>query len=313
MTTFQELFALAFVVGVVSVYVLATSFLLRGFARRRAGRRQELTPVGTWGHRVIFALALAGLPCIAYAYFVEPYWLEVTHVRVTSAKLSLGTGPIRIVFLSDLHSDPAPRLEEKLPAVVAAERPDLILFGGDCINSPAGLPVFRRCMSELAGIAPTFAVRGNVDVWHGDELDLFDGTGVRELKAETVTLELRGAHVWLAGVPVGSEASIDRVLTQVPAQACSIFLYHYPDETGRAAAHAVDLYLAGHTHGGQVALPFYGALLTLSKSGKKYEAGLYRVRDTWVYVTRGIGMEGGAPRVRFLARPEVTVLDVTPP
>jgi predicted MPP superfamily phosphohydrolase len=62
-----------------------------------------------------------------------------------------------------------------------------------------------------------------------------------------------------------------------------------------------------------VALPFYGALFTLSKSGKKYEAGLYRVKDTWLYVNRGIGMEGGTLRVRFCARPEVTVLKLTPP
>jgi hypothetical protein len=76
----------------------------------------------------------------------------------------------------------------------------------------------------------------------------------------------------------------------------------------------VDLYCAGHTHGGQVALPLYGALITFSKYGKKYEAGLYREGETWLYVNRGIGMEGGStPRVRFWAPPEVTVIEVSPP
>jgi predicted MPP superfamily phosphohydrolase len=60
-------------------------------------------------------------------------------------------------------------------------------------------------------------------------------------------------------------------------------------------------------------VPFYGALITFSRYDKKYEAGLYRAGATTLYVNRGIGMEGGRPpRVRFLARPEITVIDVTP-
>ena len=79
------------------------------------------------------------------------------------------------------------------------------------------------------------------------------------------------------------------------------------------ARHHVDLFLAGHTHGGQVALPFYGAIVTFSRFGKRFEAGLHRVANTWLYVNRGLGMEGGpAPRVRFCARPEVSVLEVWP-
>ena len=86
-----------------------------------------------------------------------------------------------------------------------------------------------------------------------------------------------------------------------------------PSGVNAAAENGADLCLAGHIHGGQVRLPWYGAIVTLSKTGKKYEAGLYRVKDTWLYVNRGIGMEGScAPRVRFNCRPEVTVLDMVP-
>jgi len=75
----------------------------------------------------------------------------------------------------------------------------------------------------------------------------------------------------------------------------------------------VDVYLCGHTHGGQIALPFYGALTTLSKHGKKYEAGLYHEGNTRLYVNRGIGLEGGkAPPMRFFARPEITVFEIGP-
>ena len=75
----------------------------------------------------------------------------------------------------------------------------------------------------------------------------------------------------------------------------------------------VDLMLAGHVHGGQVALPFYGALMTLSRHGKRFEQGLYELPGMNLYVNRGIGMEGGsAPRVRFASRPEITLFLVHP-
>jgi hypothetical protein len=73
------------------------------------------------------------------------------------------------------------------------------------------------------------------------------------------------------------------------------------------------LYLCGHTHGGQVALPFYGAIITLTKYGKKYEAGMYEVGDSLLYVNRGLGLDSRwLPKVRFFARPEIAVFDILP-
>jgi predicted MPP superfamily phosphohydrolase len=128
-----------------------------------------------------------------------------------------------------------------------------------------------------------------------------------------VKLEVRGFPIWVAGIAVENEGNLEKSLNSVPSDAFKLVLYHYPDLIKEVAALHVDLYCAGHTHGGQVALPFYGALITLSKYGKKYEAGLYREGQTLLYVNRGIGMEGGpAPRVRFCARPEVTVIEISP-
>jgi predicted MPP superfamily phosphohydrolase len=73
----------------------------------------------------------------------------------------------------------------------------------------------------------------------------------------------------------------------------------------------VDLFLCGHTHGGQVCLPFWGAVITLSKYHKKYERGLFDVEGVPMVVSRGVGSGGGGvPHVRFLARPEVGVIDL---
>jgi uncharacterized protein len=301
---------LLFVGVVATIYVLAARILvLRWFGQTRLlrGRRS------IWFQRLILLLAALGTACVAYGFLVEPYWLEVTHVRITSSRLRAGSRPIRIVHISDIHSDPKLRLEGRLPEVIAREQPDLILFTGDSINAPEGLPVFRSCLTKIGVIAPTFAVRGNWDSWFWSGLDLFGRTGARELRSEAVRVDVRGTPLWVAGVPVESEAEIARVLDTIPPGALSVFLHHYPDEIMQVSKWPVDLYCAGHIHGGQIALPFYGALVTLSRFGKRFEAGLYRVGETWLYVNRGIGMEGGsAPRVRFCARPEVTVIEIHP-
>ncbi|HZH29626.1 MAG TPA: metallophosphoesterase [Pyrinomonadaceae bacterium] len=308
----EDFVLLLFLASVAGVYLLAALAVARGILRR-FGRLAAPAGYQLRLHRIVIALAVVGVLCMAYGYFIEPYWLSVTRVRVASAKLPPGTRPIRLVHISDLHSDPQARLEEQLPDAIAAERPDLIVFTGDSINSPAGLPVLRNCLTRLARIAPTFVVKGNWDASFWRAENLFAGTGVRELKNEAVRFDAGGVSLWIAGVPVGGEHRLDETLDALPPEAFKVFLYHYPDLINEVAAKKIDLYCAGHTHGGQVALPLYGALVTLSKFGKRYEAGLYRVGETTLYVNRGMGMEGGAaPRVRFWARPEVTVIEIAP-
>ena len=293
-----------FISAIALVYMAALVFGVRALLRRPVGRKLR------WARRIVLSLAVLGVGCFVYAWRVEPYRLEVTHTRVATAKL---TRSVRIVHISDVHSDPERRLEDRLPDVIAGEHPDVIVFTGDAINEPRGLEHFRTLMKQLAAIAPTYAVRGNWDVWYWSQLDLFGGTGVVELTNLAARAPLQGAEVWIAGVPVGDERNIPRVLATVPATAVSVLLFHYPDEIEQASALGTDLYLAGHTHGGQVALPWYGALITYSRFDKRFEAGRYQVGPTTLYVSRGVGMEGGpAPRIRFCARPEVSVIDLVP-
>ncbi|MEZ0229994.1 MAG: metallophosphoesterase [Planctomycetota bacterium] len=297
-----------FVFAVLAVYGFAAWSLVLA-ARKKALSKPR---------KVVIALAGIGTLCVVYGFLVEPYWLETTHVAVSSKRL---VKPLRIAHLSDIHCDEKPRLEESLPDKVAAEKPDLIVFTGDSANEKAGIPNLRRLLSRLAAIAPTFVVRGNWDVgghklgWQDDReidarRDMFDGTGVRVLDGEAASLR---SDVWVAGISVFRHDLIAPTLARVPKDACTVFLCHWPDEIEEVAQLGADLYLAGHTHGGQVALPFYGALVTFSRYGKRYEAGLYQVGETALYVNRGIGMDGlGAPRVRFCARPELAIIEVRP-
>ncbi len=312
---------LLFVCAVAAVYLFAACALVRA-ALRRFGFMEGPTRGALIAERGSLVLAGVGLLCFAYGYFVEPYWPQVTHVRIESAKLKGAQRPVRVVHISDLHCDPTTRLEERLPDIVAAERPDLIVFTGDSLNSPEGLPVLRKLLPRLAAVAPTYAVRGNWDTAYWRREELFGGTGVKEQRKEAARVDVAGTSLWVAGAPFaslaeppeGERTGIENMLRDAPPDAFTLFLYHTPDLILEAAAtNRVDLYCAGHTHGGQVALPLYGALVTLSKFGKKYESGLHREGGTWLYVTRGVGMEGGpAPRVRFFARPEVTVIELAP-
>lgn len=307
-----EKIRIAIFVGCIAAVYLATGILLARRARRWL--RPSARPAGrfeVWVSYVVFSLAVMGLFCFAYGYFVEPYQLDVTHVRIASPKIPRGTRPIRIVEISDLHSDPKVRLENRLPKVIAAQKPDLIFFAGDTINSVQGLPIFKKCLTQIARLAPTYVVRGNWDVDLWSKLDLFGGTGAHELNGNAVRVEVAGAQLWLVGAPARHEDRIWPALKKVPPGAFTLCLLHYPDEIYQVAKHNVDLYLAGHTHGGQVALPFYGALATDSIFDKRFESGLYKVHHTWLYVNRGIGMEGHfAPRVRFCATPEVTDIEL---
>ena len=283
--------------------------IIRGF--RRSGRAKSRMYI--WLRRIVLPLAGAGVLCMAYAYFIEPYWLEVTRLRVDAPGLAGATRPIRIVHISDLQCDEKVRLEEDIPPAVAALKPDIICFTGDAVNSLAALTNFRICMARLTKIAPVYAVRGNWDTgWKICE-KLFADTGVNLLEGQAVKVNIAGVELCIAGAPDRSPAALKAALNEAGGD-YSILLYHRPDEIYYAAERKVDLYLAGHTHGGQVALPFYGAMITLSRYGKRFEAGHYRVGDTDMYVSRGIGMEGrGAPRVRFFARPEVTLIELVPP
>ena len=309
MLTYDQIPALFFVAFVAVVYWLAARNLIV-MALGRAGRAKVSSKrSAVYLRRTVFSLALIGLLCFAYGYFVEPYWPEVTHVELRTPKFAGTERTVRIAHISDLHSDPRARLEDRLPSLISEQKPDLILFSGDAVNSPDGIPVFRECLRQIAKIAPTYVVKGNWDL-SNSSADLYGNTGVHELTGEAATVDVRGARVWVNGAGVDRASRIPAILAEAPADAFTIFLYHYPDEI-YAAADKVDLYSAGHTHGGQVALPFWGALVTLSRYGKRFESGLFKVGQTYLYVNRGVGMEGDlAPRVRFWARPEITIYEI---
>ncbi len=256
---------------------------------------------------LLMMLSGLGIACITYGFF-EPYELEQTSLHLSSKKLSRGSN-IRIALISDLHCDGQLRTEEKLIKAISESHPDLIFFTGDATNGRKGLELFRKTMTSLAKIAPVFACDGNHDTYSDmSSNERYENTGVKFLNCSAAVLAIRKNLIWVGGVSVDNLSCIDRTLETSPPDSFRAFLFHYPEGIEVAAKYGVDLCCAGHTHGGQVRLPFYGALITMAQSGKKYEWGHYVLEKTDAYVNRGIGMT--ALPIRFLAPPELTIIDV---
>ena len=270
--------------------------------------------------------AHAGLSLgIAYACFYEANVLRTRRVRVEAPGWG---GRLRIVHLSDLHIERLTRRDAAVPARVRAARPDLLLLTGDYINADwrdaAGHAALHAVLGAL-GAVPTrygaFAVLGNVDRSAATR-QAFAGTGIRLLDNTVARLDVAGQPVELLGVGCRQEgryryarAALARTLAQAgppPPGTLRILLHHMPDLAAEAAAAQVDLYLCGHTHGGQIRLPGLGALFTSSRYGRRYDRGLHRLpHGGAIYTSSGIGLEGlGLPRARVACPPEVAVLEV---
>ena len=306
----ERISLLLFLLVVTSIYVLEL-FLILTFIITKLGHRQTTNILWCKPAIVIHLLAVAGIICFLYGYFIEPYWIEVKVVPIQTDKLKKTS--FRIVQISDLHCDKKERNERRIVELINQMEPDVIVFTGDAINTASALPRFKDTMRDLKAHLAKLAVHGNVDVRRWKNLGLFADTGFELLDQKTVVLRKDGERICVSGLTCQNPSAFRNLLQSVPDGQYSVFLYHYPGLIEDLEGLNVDLYLCGHTHGGQVALPLYGALITLSKYGKKYESGMYTVGDTILYVNRGIGLEGSsAPKVRFFARPEITVFDIGP-
>lgn len=250
----------------------------------------------------------------AYAFGWERNVPEVVHLAVQMPDLPKPFIGTRVVHFSDLHvghycgSADVKRVAD----LIRREKPDLICFTGDLVEESAkGLSSIALVLGELQAPLGKYAVLGNHDYRAREQQQVskaWTSAGFEVLQNRHVRLNKMDSSIFIAG--------IDDALYGVPDLAMAlegivegqtvILLSHEADIADQAAAYPVRLQLSGHSHGGQVRLPFLGAILT-PKLGEKYVQGLHRVSSRLqVYTTRGIGTT--ILPIRFLCRPELTVL-----
>ena len=269
--------------------------------------------------RRLLGAALAGAAGAAvYSTLIEPRWIEVTRPRIRVPGLHPALEGLRIALLTDLHAGGATPLSLVRRAVrlAMAERPQVIALTGDFAKDDA--ESFRPVLEVLDSLnAPlgVYAVPGNHDYYVGIERwhrEIAAEPGIINLTNRVRMLRVGGARLCIAGVDDYYEGNPTLDPLPPPDERDStLLLAHTPDQAERTRRNedAVDLVLAGHTHGGQVRLPVAGALINSAKHDELYEAGLRRRPWTQVYTSRGLGTIH-LP-IRFMCRPEVAIIHLT--
>ncbi|HLK41212.1 MAG TPA: metallophosphoesterase [Polyangiaceae bacterium] len=256
---------------------------------------------------------LSGLVVAGYGTLVRRRWVRVVEREVPLAGLDARLDGTRIAHLSDLHVGTLTPRAWGLSWSAKANlcRPDLAVVTGDMLTSGTD---FHEDVADVVGALRAkhgvFASMGNHDYFGEGEplISLLRARGVRVLRNEGTTIERDGAKLWVAAIDDTwtRRDDIALALRDRPADATAVLLAHDPQRFDQAADAGADLVLSGHTHGGQVAMPFVYRAINLARFGYRYTVGFYRRGRSVLYVHPGLGTTG--PPIRLGVAPEVTIL-----
>ena len=294
----------AYVVGTVGVPLAGGIVLVWGRPR-------------PWGVTAVCVVALAAVPVGVYATYVEPFWLRVEAVSLV---VDGADEPIRIGVLADLQTTEVGDYERDAVERLLGLEPDIVLLPGDLYQFDAELfderaPQFTGLIERIVGQVPlVYLVSGNTDTVAGLRR-IVGSTGARVLDDEIDAFELKGVSVSVGGTTLfGDDAAARRMAQRLAAEEADvrILVGHKPDAIELVRETPVDLVVAGHTHGGQVSLPFFGPPLTLTGVPRHVAAGgLHELDGSPIYVSTGVGRErGNAPQLRLGVRPSIGVIDL---
>ncbi len=258
-----------------------------------------------------------------YVTNVEPEHLVVKHVRLETPKL---TKPIRLLHISDIQAGSITDYQQKIFEKIHALQPDIILNTGDFLQvvPPATFTgEWQKLLELIKSVSPrygTYAVFGDTE----RELYRFKQEELEPLRmlssrSERVVvdggvLNLHGLSLYQSRKGEWAMNSIDRWLNEAQANDFRILFGHAPDYALSVSDKSIDLCLAGHTHGGQVRLPWYGPLVIDSEIPKEWAQGFRRVGIPYLNVSAGAGSNRhkGLPPIRFNCPTEMTLIELVP-
>lgn len=274
---------------------------------------------------VLKTLLYGGAGMALYAGEIERHWIDIVHRDIRISGLPDEFDGMTIAQLSDIHLNEytEPFLLREAVDHINRMQPDMVLLTGDYVSAEVlskkmTMSAAWNCASLLGNIrCPLkYAILGNHDIIAGGNeiTEAIATKGIPVLRNACLPVERAGSRIWLAGLddPVlgrpNPELAVPVAIRNKRHEPV-ILMCHAPDFVDRIADHpvsqSIDLVLSGHTHGGQVRLPFLGAM-HLPPGGRKYIEGWFGLGSMQLYVNRGIGAVG-LP-FRFNCRPEITLL-----
>lgn len=242
--------------------------------------------------------------CILTAY---SFWFEPSNLEVTHHELQFGNGErlIKIAQLSDLHTTGLGKLEQKVIDKLAVERPDLILITGDIANPNGKTQGYLDVLTKINAPLGVYFVSGNWEVWTPIEKlpEILEKANISNLENRIKNIK---DNIWLIGFADELEGSPDlSILDGIPQGAIKVSIFHSPSFFHQV--NDIQLSLSGHSHGGQVRLPFIGALW-VPDGTDRFVAGWFEKGESKMYVSRGIGTS--ILPIRFGCRPELAIFRV---
>jgi predicted MPP superfamily phosphohydrolase len=254
-----------------------------------------------------------GLAVCFYGVTIRRWFFVTRRVEVQVRGLDARLDGYRIVHLSDLHIGALtpPWWGKRWIDRANAEKPDAVAVTGDLVTSGVA---FHESIAELVGSLRArdgvFCSMGNHDYFGEGEplISLIRERGPRVLRNEGVLVERDGARLYIAAIDDTwtRRANLDLALEQQPTNVATVMLAHDPDKFPQIAKRGVDLVLSGHTHGGQIAVPFLARWINASKLAHHFHIGVYKDGDSTLYVHPGLGTTG--PPIRLGVAPAVVVL-----
>ena len=308
----------AFVVAI-AVFLGLALFLYNELRRSPGPAQWGHTPVWPKRLRVAFALIVLFLAGAAFwAFLIEPARLITRQDTVQIDNWPQPLDGLRIAVISDIHADNWFITDKKLRTIVARTnelQPDLIVILGDYMASNGWVTrrvepeVFGPILKDLHAPLGVYSVLGNHDWWYSGMKvrRSLEQNGIKVLENESAQVNVRGTSLWLVGLADlwTRPQRIDQVVATVPEGQPVIALTHNPDIFPKVPQR-VSLVLAGHTHGGQVRLPFFGPVVESSEYGDRWVRGQVFEDNHHLFVTTGIGTS--IVPVRFGVPPEIVLL-----
>lgn len=259
----------------------------------------------------ICALLLAALVCwIAWGNKA----LTVTHYSVSSEALPKSFDGFRIAHISDLHNDTFGKENETLLGLIQDAAPDIIVVTGDLLDSyNTDVEAAAAFMESAVTIAPCYYVLGNHENRIPNEYAQLRKRmtlcGVTILNDQSVTAQRSGEQLILAGLMDYKSVSSHYISATFPGSSYTVLLTHRPEHFEQYRAAGMDLILAGHAHGGQIRLPFVGAIFAPGQGIlPKYADGMHTVNGSTLIVSRGLGNSSLPFRVNN--RPELVIVEL---